>query len=606
MAEEHRPPRFDVNASVVFRLGEELITDVVQALVELVKNSYDADATWVSVNIETRSKNTWGRHFPDAEGAIIVEDDGHGMDEDTIRRGWLTIANSPKRELKDSGKVTFLGRTPIGDKGLGRLGSQKLARNVEILTRSREQPSTEHYIAFSWSDFRDTNILGEVPVVFNQKHTEEKHHGTKLILSGLLESDSWRSKRHLGDLQRKLSGVLSPFEEVDGFRVHVQIDGVSLELAEIAKKVRETANLKYMFNFDGKVLDISGTVRLKYFQPSGKKKEQNFKSHCIKDEGEALFKFLSKWTYTGRPEHFVRSKQEGWYIEFRTRRSLNDLDGIRRKNKTAVSPGPFRGEVDSISLERSEIKDSVLSRQSEYRDLVRNLAGIRVYRDGFGIRVGEDWLGLGKQQTQARSYYGLRPGNVLGFIAISARDNPDLKETTSREGFLVTPHYDNFHALLTEFIRYAGGAQTFFRRGVLRFLDEQQDRQVGVEPEDPYSEVTQRIDNIADNLSSEKTKVQERSGTLSKVTEEAARALGTVRSELDKTLVAGTPESNALERLETELSLVSREVVKEEKLLGEITSALEDATELKAMKEVSKSSLGRLSTTKCPHFIREY
>ena len=38
-------PRFEIAAAVVFRLGEELITDVVQALVELVKNSYDADAT---------------------------------------------------------------------------------------------------------------------------------------------------------------------------------------------------------------------------------------------------------------------------------------------------------------------------------------------------------------------------------------------------------------------------------------------------------------------------------------------------------------------------------------------------------------------------------
>ena len=52
--------RFDINAAVVFRLGEELITDVVQALVELVKNSYDADATWVNVTIDTRRKQQMG------------------------------------------------------------------------------------------------------------------------------------------------------------------------------------------------------------------------------------------------------------------------------------------------------------------------------------------------------------------------------------------------------------------------------------------------------------------------------------------------------------------------------------------------------------------
>lgn len=586
MAEERYQPRFDINAAVVFRLGEELITDVVQALVELVKNSYDADATWVNVTIDTRDENKLGRRYSDAAGSILVEDNGNGMDEETIRRGWLTIANSPKREQKDAGRETLRGRTPIGDKGLGRLGSQRLAHNVEIITQSRELPNLEQYIAFSWKDFRDTTNLGEVPVQFERNNVCGKQHGTKLILSGLREREMWQASEHVLDLQRKLSGMLSPFEEADDFHVHLEVDGKTLELAEIAKKVREAALLKYVFKFDGQVLDISGTARLKFFQPSGKDNEQLFKSHCLMDSGEALFEFLTGRTGKGRPGHFVRSEREGWFVEFRTQRSLDDLDRIRRVTKLAVSPGPFRGEVDAVSLESSEFKDDAVSRQSEYRELVKDLAGIRVYRDGFGIRVGEDWLGLGKQQTEATSYYGLRPGNVLGFVAISARDNPDLKETTSREGFLVTPHYENFFALLTEFIRFAGDAQNYFRRGVLSFLNAHRDRQAGVTPEEPHSVVTQRIDRIAGKLSLEKNKVQQRTGSLTKATEGAAKVLGAVRNELDKRLIAGSPESSALESLEAELSTVSSEVMREEKLLDEVSSALDEATELKAMKDV--------------------
>lgn len=586
MADNLYPPRFDVNASVVFRLGEELITDEVQALVELVKNSYDADATWVSVTIDTRSKNSLGRQYTDAEGTIIVEDDGHGMDEDTIRGGWLTIANSPKRKLKAAGRVTLRGRTPIGDKGLGRLGSQRLARNVEIITHSREQPTLEQYIAFSWGDFRETSNLGDVSVRYEKKNVDRIRQGTKLILSGLRVRNTWQTNTQIDDLQRKLSAMLSPFEEVGDFRVFLEVDGTTLELAEITKMVRDSAHLKYEFKFDGEVLDVSGRVRLKYFQPSDKKYEQAFKSLCISDDGEALFGFLSGLTQAGRPEHFVRSERDGWFIEFRKKCLINNIQGISRIKKSAVSPGPFRGEVDSVSFERSDIKDNVLSQQSEYRNLIRSLAGIRVYRDGFGIRVDEDWLGLGKQQTQASSFYGLRPGNVLGFVAISAQDNPDLMETTSREGFLVTPHYENFFALLKEFVKFAGISQAFFRRGVLQFLNENQEKQLGFATDDPHSVVTKHIDRIADNLSSEKAKVRQRSGSLKKATAGAARVLGTVRNELDKNLVAGTPESNALERLEAELSAVSREVVKEEELLDEISSALDEATELKATKEV--------------------
>lgn len=578
--------RFDINAAVVFRLGEELITDAVQALVELVKNSYDADATWVRVSVDTRSKNKWGREYADVTGTIVVEDNGHGMDQGTIRRGWLTIANSPKREQKSKGRLTPRGRTPIGDKGLGRLGSQRLARNVEIVTRSKPQPTIEHYIAFSWGDFRESASLGEVPVRYEETEGGGKRHGTKLILSGLLERENWQDEEHVLELQRKLSGMIFPFEEAKDFRVRLEVDGKKLELAEIAQKVRETALVKYVFEFDGKALSVSGVARLKYFQPRAKEDEALFRSTCQRDGGRKLYEYLASGTGKGKPECFALSTRKEWFVEFGKRRLLDDLDRVRRVEKLAVNPGPFRGEVDSVSLDSSEYRDSAVSRQSEYRDLVRALAGIRVYRDGFGIRVGEDWLGLGKQQTEATSYYGLRPGNVLGFVAISARDNPDLVETTSREGFQVTPHYANFFALLTEFVRFAGEAQAYMRRRVLAFLSEHRDRQAGVEPEEPHSAVTRRIETIAGKLSSERLKVQRRTGSLAKAAEGAAQKLGAVRSELDRRLDGSLSVSSALEGLDDEISAVSNEVAKEEELLQEISATLEQATELQLMKEV--------------------
>ena len=49
--------------------------------------------------------------------------------------------------------------------------------------------------------------------------------------------------------------------------------------------------------------------------------------------------------------------------------------------------------------------------------MIRSLSGIRVYRDGFGIRLSQDWLQLGKQWTSASSYYGLRPENTMGYTS---------------------------------------------------------------------------------------------------------------------------------------------------------------------------------------------
>ena len=99
-----------VHPRVVFQLGESLVTDPVQALLELVKNSYDADATLVSIEVDT--------HAEDAglQGRIAVGDNGIGMSEQTIRDGWLTISVSPKAAMKESGQTTSRHhRVPLGD-----------------------------------------------------------------------------------------------------------------------------------------------------------------------------------------------------------------------------------------------------------------------------------------------------------------------------------------------------------------------------------------------------------------------------------------------------------------------------------------------------------
>ena len=85
------------------------------------------------------------------------------------------------------------------------------------------------------------------------------------------------------------------------------------------------------------------------------------------------------------------------------------------------------------------------------------------------MRVAPDWLDLGKQWTKGGSYYGLKPHNTLGYIAITARDNRQLEETTDREGFRSNPYYRNFSELLRQFVEFSGQAQAFLRRGWTEF-----------------------------------------------------------------------------------------------------------------------------------------
>ena len=583
MPRDSAPPRFDIAAAVVFRLGEELITDDVQALVELVKNSYDADATWVNVTIDSKSNNDSATQFDNALGSIVVEDNGRGMGEDAIRSGWLTIASSPKQAQKTKGETTARGRTPIGDKGLGRLGCQRLAENVEIFTRGEKELGKEHHIAFSWGDFHKKAKLSDVPIKWKSRTNVRKRAGTRLVLSGIREPDVWQVDEKLDELQRKLSVMISPFEEAEDFNLYLTVDGKSIELAEIHNRLRESAQLQYKLKFDGETLNIQGRARMNYLKPSRKQDQKILDAATKRDNGESLFEFLDGRKTKGRPLRFRRARAKGWFVFFSTDRSLDDLDNVRRVRRSPVNPGSFRGEIDAVSLESSDAKNTGIGKLSEYRQLVRDLAGIRVYRDGFGIRVDDDWLELGRQWTGGGSYYGLRPGNVLGFIAIDAENNANLVETTSREGFQQNAHYENFYRLLTEFVRFSADSQEFLRRGVIDFVKEHQDQRAGVAPDEEYANITRRIGKVAKQLTSKKRQIEKHVENLERATNVASQTLQRVRGSIESASVKDDELLRTIKKIESDIARVRRE---DDKVWSQVNQALAHAAELNTVQEV--------------------
>src|SRR6266700_139417 len=456
---------FDVHPSVVYQLGESLISDAVQALIELVKNAYDADATYAKVRIDTvGTLEVSGTIYPTSGGRIVVEDDGIGMDEDTIRNGWLLISNRAKRTLKEEKKTTPGGRTPLGDKGLGRLGAQRLGENIDIFTRSKG--GSAFHFAFSWLDFATAPSLSAVDVHLEKADFPSKH-GSCIVISDLKEIETWRGQAPLKRLEQELSRMISPYKAIRDFLVLVEVDGKPLELREVSDRIRDLAPVRYAINFDGKVLSISGRAKLSFFQPNSKSEAEQFALIAESDNGNAFWKFL---TDQKRAQYLnvKRSSGKKWFVEFHRQKELDDIDGFMadpQDPEKPANPGPFASEIDSFDLSSEPFRrQNVFNTLNEFRNNIKELSGIRVYRDGFAIRVDSDWLQLGAQWTSAPSYYGLKPDNTLGYIALSARENMALEETTDREGFKDTPYYRNFYAMLTEFKKFTTEAHEFFGR----------------------------------------------------------------------------------------------------------------------------------------------
>ncbi len=587
-----KDPHFDIHSSIVFQLGEELITDDVQALVELIKNCYDADSKYAIIDVDSDYEMKKGDpFFPGGRGKISVVDNGIGMNYNTLQRGWLTISNSIKKEMKHRGETTNMGRTPLGDKGLGRLGTQRLGKNVEIFTKP-EGENIEYYMGFSWDYFLNEKNLSRVKPIYRKDETNEikTEKGTKIVISDLHSPGKWKKEGHAEFLIR-LGELISPYRDIQVFDIRGAINGIDINLPEIAKDIRETATISYDITFNYKIgLQISGKVTLKFLEPS-KKYSELFREYVEKDDGEGYFKWLLENESAKCKSYNVKFiDKRKWAFEFSLKRLWEDFDNpklIYDENTQAeviAYPGPFRAEIDSFDLSPDSKAENVFDKTSTYREFIKNYAGIRVYRDGFGVRVPFDWLKLGKQVTSGASWYGLRPQNTFGYIEISAKRNACLKETTDRQDFEENPYYINFYKILQNFVGFQGEFQNFIRRGLLDFIKYKEKENAGLDtklgPEDivkrskkttskakqfkkPLSKAKKRLKELAlkgEMIGKEIKKANIKDEKLSKKVEQFFSDLKEIEGTAENLLVQIEDYHNNLSDLDTESDILLEEI----------------------------------------------
>ena len=173
-------------ARLLTMLGDQLISNERVALVELVKNSYDADASWVKISfndfdVDYDEKNNLHRIEKKDSSSITIEDDGCGMTHDVIEKHWLNPATPEKKNKKKGEGRTPKGRILQGEKGIGRFAIFKLGKRITITTRPQEpKDSLESVIQYDFSrfdeDFSDDQgrnlMLDELSIEVNERSPE--------------------------------------------------------------------------------------------------------------------------------------------------------------------------------------------------------------------------------------------------------------------------------------------------------------------------------------------------------------------------------------------------------------------------------------------------
>ncbi|HEX9274353.1 MAG TPA: ATP-binding protein [Candidatus Binatia bacterium] len=239
--------QFAVDAALLHELGERLIGRPAIALGELIKNSFDADATTCRIEL--------------SKDEIIISDDGTGMSENDFLNYWMRIGTTHK---VDQGTSKKLGRPLTGSKGIGRLSAQFLADEMTLESTSEDDPAKSLYAFVDWTNAVKGKDLSTVNVDWERRsdsiaYPNGNPAGTRITLKKL--KNEWNA-----DFIRDLGGdvwmLRSPFKrQTKGERRRgpedFEIDIDAPEIADARKAFDET--LENVFsNWKARV---RGTVR---------------------------------------------------------------------------------------------------------------------------------------------------------------------------------------------------------------------------------------------------------------------------------------------------------------------------------------------------------
>ncbi|KAF0111750.1 MAG: histidine kinase [Chloroflexi bacterium] len=228
-------------------LGAELVTNDLVAILELVKNSYDAYASEVIVRIyqETNGQK---------ENQILeIFDDGQGMTRDVIENVWCVIATPYKLENPIQ---TYQGnkRRVSGEKGLGRLSAARLGSKLTLFTKTINSESW--IVEVDWEKLANgtKDDSSDVEIDRFTKEVFPKGHGTLIRITSL--HDYWDAEK-IEDLRDQLARLISPFSKMDDFTIRLSNsatdEGHSIEITSHLFLSKPPYMIKGNISVDGRL-----------------------------------------------------------------------------------------------------------------------------------------------------------------------------------------------------------------------------------------------------------------------------------------------------------------------------------------------------------------
>ncbi len=428
---------FRIHPRVFAALGADLVTNDVVAVIELVKNSYDAFAA-----------NCWIRFGRGEDGGLYleIEDDGQGMTRDIIENVWAVVATPNKL---DNPKAQFgrKQRRVVGEKGLGRLSVARLGASLEMVTQSKNDSCWQ--VSVDWNVLASESELSDcfVGVRTFQDSSPFKKTGTRIRIHDLY--NAW-DEPTIADLEDNLARLISPFKDVADFRLMLsspdsgESQTVQVESPEFLSKP------KYLI--EGEV-DDEGNVDATYrFRPLVGGKPRQKKTSMSWEQVFELIQDKQRVSFDANEYHCGS-------FEFEIR-------------AWDMAPGDTEEIASKFNFQKSRI-----------RKAIRVHKGVSVYRDDVLVLPksddARDWLGLDLRRV-SKVGNRMSTSQIVGYVAITAKKNPGIVDTSDRERLVSNLEVAEFQEALKSII------------GLLE-VERLQDRHADEEKEEPMQELFDQL-----------------------------------------------------------------------------------------------------------------
>ena len=396
------------------------------ALIELIKNAYDADATKVTVYGEQLDNPSQGR--------IVIADNGTGMDINAFQTGFLRIAS----RLKEKGerKSRLFHRQYTGAKGIGRLASHKLAKRLQVDSVPAVQESLSEregvYAVIDWDEIEKCETLSDIEIsnaVYVEKtvvHSDSRS-GSTLVLSDLRRAWTPRERAQL-------------FAEIQSF-----------DAPKFLQQGLSNSVIPNKLLFDTPIVrSTSGTVS---------DEDTDFEVELTGDfaGGEQYWELVSeaaKWVLE------IRATPDSKNVEFAiapTKLKRADNPQATEFSTSIRHPNPLQGPwFDARIL----VREGHFRGTQDQRVWNTQSSGIRIYLEGFRILPygdqKDDWLSIDAdytrrpRQLEMLQEYGFSQekhdpdeglirvpsNNYYGAVFLTQERSPTLRILVNREGFI--------------------------------------------------------------------------------------------------------------------------------------------------------------------------